>query len=197
VVKDGFFDLHSIAFDLFQPQQWAVGFALQITPTLLLAGDITYQRWSSYDNPAARITIDYDLGQFNDFVRITPGPPLERAYFHDIFVPRIGMEWLAARGAHTAWRVRAGYAFEPSPAPEQRGELNAVDNDKHTVSAGLGVSLSDLTTVLAHPFDVDIYLAGTFLPERTHRKLSLTDPVGDYRSRGVVFQAGVGTRWRF
>jgi long-chain fatty acid transport protein len=197
VVRDGFFELHSLSFDLFQPEQWAMGFALQLTPRLLIAGDLTWQRWSAYENPAARIVITYDLKQLNDLVSITTGPPLEKAYFHDIFVPRIGVEWLAADSLHSEWRLRAGYAFEPSPAPEQRGELNAVDNDKHTFTAGLGVSLRDLTQVLPHPFDVDVYVGATYLPARAHRKLSPTDPVGDYVSEGLVLMAGVGTRWAF
>ncbi|HKA90847.1 MAG TPA: outer membrane protein transport protein [Haliangiales bacterium] len=197
VVKDGFFELHSLAFDLFQPEQWAAGFALQLTPRVLVSGDVTWQRWSAYENPAARIQISYDLKQLNDIVHIVAAPPLEKAYFHDTFVPRLGVEWLAARSPHAAWRVRAGYAFEPTPAPEQRGELNAVDNDKHTFTAGFGVSLSDVTRVLVHPFDIDAYVGATYLPPRTHRKLSLTDPVGDYISEGLVLMAGVGTRWRF
>ena len=197
VVKDGFFDLHSLAFDLFQPEQWSAGFSLQLTPRVLVAGDLTFQRWSTYENPAARIEITYDLKQLNDLVTITTGPPLEKAYFHDTFVPRIGVEWLAAETLCSVWRVRAGYAFEPSPAPEQQGELNTVDNDKHTVTAGLGVTLARLTDVLPHPVDLDVYVGATFLPARAHRKLSVTDPVGDYVSEGLVLMAGVGTRWRF
>src|SRR5262249_1188310 len=110
VVKDGFFELHSLAFDLFQPEQWAAGFALQLTPRVLVSGDVTWQRWSAYENPAARIQISYDLKQLNDIVHIVAAPPLEKAYFHDTFVPRLGVEWLAARSPHPASRRRAGAA---------------------------------------------------------------------------------------
>jgi long-subunit fatty acid transport protein len=196
-VKDGFFQLDAVALDLFQPEQWSAGFSLQLTRRLLLAGDLTWQRWSAYENPSAQIDIEYDLHEFNDMVHIPDAPPLPGAYFHDTIVPRVGAEWRVARTPHATWQARAGYAYEPSPAPEQRGETNFVDNDKHTFSLGLGVAVAHVTEVLPLPFDVDLYTAATWLPERSHRKLLITDAVGDYVSRGLVLQAGLGTRWHF
>jgi long-chain fatty acid transport protein len=122
---------------------------------------------------------------------------LENVYFHDTFSTRIGFEWLAAERRHTTWRLRGGYAYEPSPAPEQRGETNFVDNDKHTFSAGLGVQVRDVSKILLRPFDLDFYFAATWLPEREHSKLSPVDPVGDYVSRGYVLAGGMATKWRF
>ncbi len=197
VVDDGFFKLHSAALDLFQPEQVAVGFAARITPRLLVAGDVTWQRWSVFQNPAAHIDIDYDLKDFNDLVVIPDAPPLPEAYFHDIIVPRIGVEYTASSERHTQLQVRAGYAYEPSPAPEQVAETNFIDNDKHTFSAGMGVSIAGVTDVLPRPVDFDLYLAATFLPDRAHRKLSPTDAVGDYVSSGFVFAWGVASRWHF
>lgn len=197
VVDDGFFALTTVSLDLFQPEQVAWGFAAQLTPRVLLAGDVTWQRWSAYQNPAANIEIELDLKDFNDLVVIPDAPPLPGAHFHDIFVPRLGVEVLAARGRHTEWRVRAGYAYEPSPAPEQRGETNFVDNDKHTFSLGGGVQIRRVTEILPRPFDLDLYLAATVLPDRAHRKLSPVDPIGDYVSDGVVLAGGVCSRWHF
>jgi long-chain fatty acid transport protein len=197
VVEDGYFLLHSIAQDLFQPEQWSLGFAAQLTPRVLLAGDLTWQRWSAMENPAADIEIELDLKDFNDLVMIPDAPPLPALHFHDIVVPRLGVEVLAHQGPHTRWMVRGGYAWEPSPAPEQQGETNLIDNDKHTVSLGLGVEVARVTEVLPRPFDVDVYVATTFLPERAHRKISIVDPVGDYVSDGYVLAAGLTTRWHF
>jgi hypothetical protein len=196
-VANAFFALDSTALDLFQPAEWSLGFALQLTRRVLVAGDLTYSRWSTFENPSAKIKIDYDLGPFNDMVNLPPQPPLPGAYLHDVITPRLGVEWLAARTARTTWHARAGYAYEPSPVPEQRFETNFVDNDKHTVSLGLGVAIARLTDVLPLPFDLDVYTAATFLPERDHRKYSPVDPVGDYVSKGFVLQLGLGTRWHF
>lgn len=197
VVDDAFFQLHAIALDLFQPQQVAAGFAARVVPRLLVSGDLTWQRWSEFENPAARITFEYDLKQFNNLVNLPVGLPLEKAYFHDTWVPRLGLELTAMDRPGSALLVRAGYAFEPSPAPEQRGETNFVDNDKHTLSAGLGLEVRGLGKLLTRPFDLDLYVSGSLLPERTHRKLSLIDPVGDYQSKGSVLSGGVASRWRF
>jgi long-chain fatty acid transport protein len=197
IVDDGFFELHSVALDLFQPMQISAGFAARAGERLLVAGDVTWQRWSRFKNPSATIDIDLDLKDFNDLVVIPPRPPLPRPHFHDTLVPRLGVEWLAARGAHTRWQVRGGYAWEPSPAPAQQEESNFVDNDKHTVSLGLGVEISRVTEILPRPFDLDAYVALTLLPAREHAKLSPVDPVGDYVSRGHVWAGGLTTRWHF
>lgn len=197
VVEDGFFALRSAALDLFQPQQWAVGVAARLTPRLLVAADVTWQRWSAFENPAAKITIDLDLKDFNDLVDLPPALPFAAAHFHDIVVPRLGVELDLGGGGTSTWRARAGYAWEPSPAPEQQGETNFVDNDKHTFSLGLGVEIARVTEILLRPFDVDLFVATTILPTRAHRKLSPLDPVGDYVSRGVVLAAGLTTRWHF
>ena len=58
-VADAFFALDSAALDLFQPAQWSLGFALQLTRRVLVAGDLTYSRWSTFENPSARIHIGW------------------------------------------------------------------------------------------------------------------------------------------
>lgn len=197
IIRDASFALQSLSQDLFQPLQVAFGVAARITPRLLVTADLTYQRWSDMDNPASKITLQYDFKAFNELVHIPAQLPLEPTYFHDTFVPRIGIEVTALRGRSTTWYVRGGYAYEPSPAPEQRREPNLVDNDKHTFSAGLGVTVLGLGAIVPRPFDIDLFVAATALPERAHRKLSVTDGTGDYVSKGAVVAGGLATRWRF
>jgi long-chain fatty acid transport protein len=197
IVEDGFFELHSVALDLFQPMQIAAGVAARLGERWLVAADLTYQRWSRFKNPSAHIELDLDLKDFNDLVDLPPRPPLPSPEFHDIFVPRLGVEWLAAEGSQMSWRARAGYAWEPSPAPEQTEETNFVDNDKHTFSLGVGLEVARVTEILPRPFDLDAYVALTVLPARSHAKLSPIDPVGDYVSKGRVLAGGITTRWHF
>jgi long-chain fatty acid transport protein len=193
IVKDASLALQSLSLDLFQPLQLAAGAAVRVTPRLLVTADLTFQRWSTFDNPSSRISLHYDLKNFNSLVHIPVQVDLEPAYFHDTFVPRLGVEWQAVDGLF----LRGGYAFEPSPAPEQRGETNFVDNDKHTLSAGIGLTVPGLGVVVPRPFDIDFFLAAGILPERQHRKLSPIDGVGDYASSGTVLSGGLATRWRF
>lgn len=197
VVEDGFLSLSTNAEDLFQPTQVAIGFRAQLTSRFELDFDATYQRWSTFTNPAADIDLALDVGDFNDLVDIPPAPPLPDPHFADVLVPRVGFELLAADSFDRDVVVRGGYVYEPSPAPEQIGETNFVDNDKHTLSAGAGVTLRTLGSVFTRPVSFDAYLAATFLEPRSNGKLSPIDPVGDYRSTGRVWQAGVGSRWRF
>jgi len=197
VVEDGYFKLQTISQDLFQPAQYTAGLSARLSPRLLLAFDVSYHRWSAFENPSAHITLDMDIGDFNDLVDIPEAPPLPDPSFHDILVPRLGLEWVASSSARRDYLVRAGYSFEPSPAPEQIGESNFIDNDKHTVAFGAGLTLRDFSKVIRLPAAFDGYVALTLLPERRHRKLSPVNSIGDYRAGGHVLQAGVLTRWRF
>jgi hypothetical protein len=196
LVEDGFLDLRSRAQDLFQPAQLTVGAAAQLTPRLLVAFDLAWHRWSAFENPAAHIDLELDLGDFNDLVDIPPQSPVPAPHFHDIAVPRLGAEYLMGCG-RWCWRVRGGYVLEPTPAPVQRAATNLIDNTKHTLSAGVGVEVPRLGGVVLRPMAIDLGLALTLLPERTHEKLIAADPIGDYRSAGAVVAASLGTRWRF
>ena len=197
VVEDGYFQLHTVSQDLFQPLLLAVGLSARLSSRWLLAFDVAYHRWSVFKNPSATITLDMDLGDFNDLVDIPPSPPLPDPNFHDILVPHLGLEWLASSTAKRDYLVRGGYSYEPSPVPEQIAESNFIDNDKHTFSLGGTLTMRDFSEIVPLPVSFDVYLAATILSERSHRKMSAIDRVGDYRSDGYVIQAGLLSRWRF
>ena len=193
VVEDAFLDIDAFALALYQPRQLALGFAAQLSGHLLLAADVTYQDWSELVNPTPVIVIELDVGQFNEFVDLEDFPPLQDLHFHDIMSVHIGAEIAASND----WTVRAGYAYDPSPAPDQVGESNFVDTDRHTISLGTGISVSGAIDALAHPFDVDLYVSATFLPTRVHDKLSPATVTGDYESSGRRLAGGMATSWRF
>jgi long-chain fatty acid transport protein len=196
VVPDGHLNLRSVSQDLFQPMQITAGFAAQLTPRWLLAFDVAYHRWSEFDNPTAKIDIELDIKDFNDLVRIPPQPPLPLPNMHDIVVPRLGVEWRGRPGRRT-WSARGGYVYEPHVSPEQQGESNFIDNDKHTLSIGGGVEWPGIGGVILKPVSLDAFVSVTILAPRSHHKLSPVDPVGDYRSSGFAIAAGLSSRWRF
>jgi long-chain fatty acid transport protein len=197
VVEDGFLKLDALAQDLFQPAQFTVGAAARVAPCWLVALDVAWHRWSAFENPAAKIAIELELGQFNDFVDIPPQPELVDPDLHDIVVPRLGVEWLAAAGPRRTIRGRAGYVYEPDVAPPQTGETNFIDNDKHSLSIGAGIEWPGIGGVILRPLSLDAFVGLTVLAPRDHVKTSPIDPVGDYRSGGKVFAAGLSSRWRF
>src|SRR5262249_47376092 len=144
IIQDGWVDLRSRTADLFQPAQLAFGLAWRLRPRWLATADLVYERWSAFENPGAAITLQTELRDFMRLVRIPKLPDPQPPKFHDLLALRAGCEHTLATRAGASWLARAGYAFEPSPVPEQFGETNFADGDKHTFAAGLGVEIPSL-----------------------------------------------------
>ncbi len=105
---------------LIAPMELALGVALTPIPELSISLDGTWARWSE-----ARTIHDE-----------VPEPGLS-----DVVDVRAGVEWIA----HRAFRARLGYAFLPTPLPEQTGRHNLLDAHRHEVAFGLGLDLEPLT----------------------------------------------------
>lgn len=197
VVENGYFAAHSVSTDLFQPWQLTGGGALRLRRNLLITVDVTYAAWSEFPTPAPNLTLGLDIGTYNDKVKL----PSPRAYpapgFHDIVIPRIGAEWRAWQRPKMAIDLRGGYSYEPTPVPEQIGESNLADADKHTFSVGAGLELSRITSILPKPLSIDAHLAVTYLPATANHKVDPLDPVGDFVADGVIVQMGLTLRSRF
>lgn len=197
VVEDGFLDLRSVTQDLFQPAQYSIGAALDAGGGWYLALDLSLHRWSALNNPAAKLELELDIGQFNDLVDIPLREEPPKPHFHDIAIPRVGLEGPLVVFDRSRLRGRAGYSYEPTVAPEQTGRNNFVDSDKHTFSVGLAWDIANLGDIVTKPLGLDLYAALTWLPERTHSKLDPVDPIGDYRAGGTIIAVGASSRWRF
>ena len=64
-------------------------------------------------------------------------------------------------------RARGGYAWVPSPVPDQTGITNYVDNDKHVGAIGLGIELGHISRVSKGPVRFDLALQTQSLVRRT------------------------------
>ena len=197
VVENGYFAARSISSDLFQPWQLTAGGALRLLRNLLITFDLTYARWSEFPTPAANFTLGLDIGPFNDKVKLPPPRAYPPPGFHDIVIPRIGAEWRAWQRPKLALDLRGGYSYEPTPVPEQIGESNFADADKHTFSVGAGLELSRITAILPRPLAIDAHLAVSYLPSRANHKVDPLDPVGDFVADGAIVQLGIMLRSRF
>ncbi|MBI2569860.1 MAG: outer membrane protein transport protein [Candidatus Schekmanbacteria bacterium] len=174
------------------PRQIVGSTSYRLSENLLAAVDLTWTQWSKWEDPRGNVT-----------VLETEGPPspvgvpifkdYPRPQFDDTIVPRLGLEW----SLFEATRVRAGYRFEKSPAPEQSGELNLVDNDKHVVALGGSVDLGGDGSFLQGIATIGAFAEYELLTDRTHTKSSADDPVGSYTSGGNVFQWGLDLVLRF
>jgi long-subunit fatty acid transport protein len=125
----------------FDPAQLAVEVALRPRPWLLVAANVATKRWSAFQNPIVYTAVPEDF------------PPQPVPAFRDIVVWRVGAEATADVGA---WRLlpRLGFAWEPSPVPEQTGFHNYLDNDRVILGAGLGVRWRSLRLDVAAQWHV-------------------------------------------
>jgi long-chain fatty acid transport protein len=137
------------------------------------------------------------LKQFNSMLHIPAGRIYPSPQFHDIVVPRVGVEARIYDRPRLGLDLRGGYVYEATPAPEQIGESNFADGDKHTFSVGLGVELRRLGPILPLPLALDAHVAVTYMPDRANHKIDPRDPVGDFVAGGVVPQVGATLRTRF
>jgi len=197
IVQNGYLDARAISNDLFQPWELTGGAQVRLTRRFIVTYDLTFARWSEMPVPAPDLTIGVDIGQFNNRVMLPPKRVYSAPFFHDIVIPRIGGEWRALERARVGLDVRAGYSYEPTPAPEQIFDSSFADCDKHTFSVGLGVELPRLQPILALPLAIDFHFALTVLPPRTNRKVDPLDKVGDFVAGGTIPQVGLMLRSEF
>jgi long-chain fatty acid transport protein len=132
----------------FSPQQVAVGLGVYPIGGMTIAIDEVWKRWSRWRN----------------FMGLHPDPPWE-----DTFQTRIGIEhvWRFNYMWLYSVAVRGGWYYEPSPAPDRPSDWNLMDNDKHVVSAGLGMEMGHLVGLFMAPVAVDIAYQQHILQERT------------------------------
>jgi long-chain fatty acid transport protein len=84
-------------------------------------------------------------------------------------------------------KLRAGYAFVPSPIPEQTGAENLLDNARHRFGLGYGLALAEPLP----PLELDGAFTLEQLLPRTSRKLPEVAPENagapSLTSRGHAF----------
>lgn len=116
-------------FQMWSPPQLTAGVHARVLPSLALSFDATWSRYSV---------------QRDGFNRRLEQP------FENTLTPRLGAEvalspWIA---------LRAGYAYVPSPVPEQRGNTTFLGADAHQLGAGAGF---DLRRRLRAPLRIDVH----------------------------------------
>jgi long-chain fatty acid transport protein len=196
-VIPGYFHLVSESVGAFVPQQISIGASWQPIAGIRLSAEVTWVNWSAYVSPIGSADIDlvlYIPPELRDLVRppaeiqgSEPVPPR----FEDRLVPRIGLEALVFSERRLEVTVRGGTFYESSPVPEQRGITNLVDCDRLAINVGAGLRLSELRPLIDGWLAFDLHLQYSLLPERTARKQSAVDPVGDWRASGHLFAAGL------
>jgi long-subunit fatty acid transport protein len=198
----GRYDLASRSTAVFLPHNAVLGVRYQPRPSLSLLADLTFQNYSAYTNPTARLDVGLDLtpppGLNLPIPTLPPGTDPVPAGFSDTVSLRVGAEWRARVRAHEL-ALRAGYRFEPTPVPEQRARAtNFLDSDRHGASLGAGFTVRALPGQPASTsLSIDVHGAVQALVPRTYRKTDPTDPIGDLALAGTVVDAGATASLRF
>lgn len=197
-IADLLFSLDTFSTSLFGPQQVSLGFAFSPCDCLRVGLEVTWYDWSAHPSliPTEQILLELDpaIVELPSEIGGRSAIPMD---MHDTFVPRIGIEWHAIDTDAIEFDVRAGYVYENSPFPVQRGVGNFVDGDRHTTTLGFGLKLTDLRPTLPGHLGFEAYFLYTHVVPRTHVKDSLVDSVGDYTADGRIMGVGVGVEIGF
>ncbi len=146
-----------------------------------IAFGVIARQWSRYPGPnEPTVLLNREYG--------TGSPPFAA---RDTVSPRIGVEQVLPLGPRASLRLRAGYAFEPTPLAEQTGKDNLLDATRHVVTAGFGI-LGGQTL----PFSLDVYAQAHLLATRTNHKTAESGQP-DVTSGGTMFAIGMATGVRF
>ena len=133
----------------YSPMQATLGLAARPYTGALISADTIWKRWSVWK------TYFYN----------EPDPP-----FADTIQQRIGFEqrFLTQSAAWLEyWALRAGWYYEPSPAPSQDNEWNLLDNDKHVTTTGFGLRLDRVLGVIKTPINLDANFQAHWLESET------------------------------
>ena len=177
----------------FTPRHINIGLFYAPIPRLSLAADLFWYQWSEYPNPAPTLEIVSDLGT----VAIPENPDPD---FSDTFTPNFGVEYILS----PLITLRGGYSYIPSPVPEQSGETNFLDGDRHLLTLGSGIFFRDPFDLFSRKVRMDVHFQYHLIGGREVRKNTATPddfeertnldgypyPL-EYETSGDIFGAGV------
>lgn len=180
----------------YDPMQVALEVARVRGPWRVALG-ATYKRWSEYPGPAEATVRCPDPGEVPDaptecaaLVPVAPG-------FHDTVVPRVGAERVVVERRGLEAVARAGYFFEPSPAPKQSASANLFDEARSVLTLGWGLSMR----APLPPIQLDWFGQLHVLHGRTHEKRAGIDPANPgapgVETSGTIVAGGMTAGVRF
>ncbi len=199
------FQLETLSFSSFQPQQLSLGGSYSITPQFRINAEVTWLNWSAYKSPfgPSSVSLSAQIPQsvMDQFGVMLPEnivgseEQLVRAY--DRFVPRIGIEGTAWEVPDYSLLLRGGFFYENSPFPVQRNDLNVFDTDRLAWSAGAAFTFKNLRPMIDGWLRLEMHAQYCYLPTRTMVKANWADAIGDYQGGGNIFAGGFALELAF
>lgn len=183
LVEAGNLALSSVSTNLFSPQQVVIG-VQYAQGSWLVTADLSWNDWSAFPAPASVINLSLDTEDAS--FPLPETTTIEPPNFHDILIMRIGAEATVFTSPGWELEARAGYFYEPSPAPDQAGNTNYADSAKHGTSIGFGARVLDLSPILEQPLELSWVMQCIWMQPRSYLKNHPADAVGDYQIGGVI-----------
>ncbi len=189
----------------FQPQEATIGVAWDINDRWTVTADFAWQDWSRFGGNTLRadflgvnsFEVPPNQGQTGQGNIIFEPPP--HVTTHDIFIPRIGIQYQAKR----VFRLRAGWARIPSVISDPNGgvgypirdvnkniigyvtdESNLADSDKQIWSAGLGLEQDDPFEWFELPQTIDFTFQYVQMEGRNFETVDTNNPFGNFHMEG-------------
>ncbi len=88
--------------------------------------------------------------------------------------------------------IYGGYQYAPSPVPDQPGNSNYLDTDRHILGLGAGFSFKDPFGIIIHPITIGTAIQDQILMKRTVHK----EAVPDYTIQGKVLSGMISVNVR-
>lgn len=168
---------------------WALsgGLALRPIPSLLLASQLEWERWSTLPSPAATgaATVGQEVGA-TPAQAVPPAAP----NFGDTLSVRAGAELRVGVTPELEAELRVGYRWDPSPVPQQVGLDTFLDAPLHTATAGVGLRWA-LDRWLVAPLELDLGVQWARLEPTTVRKTHPTVDSFDTELSGSLLDLGL------
>ncbi len=178
-----------VSLPAYTPAELVLMGSLKAFKAWTFSGDIARVQWSKYSSP-------YGSGYINSYVL---GNRQSSANFKDITVFRFGMqqEFPIGGGFLKSISYREGYQFHPSPVPDQTGDSNFLDNDRHMISTGMGLAVESPLRD-NEVLDLDFFIQYNLLKSRSVRKSASTN-IGapGYETGGHILLYGMGVGMKF
>ncbi|MEM9691136.1 MAG: hypothetical protein AAGA56_01200 [Myxococcota bacterium] len=152
---------------------------------------LTYKHWPDYPGPIAPTVRCEDAANPEEgCMALQPTDP----DYAPVVSPRTGFEYDTPLSPDVMARWRAGYAFEPTPAPEQRGLEGLYDMHRSVFSLGYGFDFDG-----ALPMSLQGYGQAQWLHRRTHQKEVVQGAPVDGRvvTEGVIVAGGFSAGVKF
>jgi long-subunit fatty acid transport protein len=154
---------------LYSPRVYALGAAYDWDRSWTSTVEVSVVDWSSYQPPFAPPMDIHQVGapanlcvaKNNECIR---NQPQEIAAINStmvklspVVVPRVATRWQSRWGLH----LEGGYAFIPTPVPEQTSITNILDANKHVVGLGGGYARSFGKSLLRADLGLQLQLMQT------------------------------------